>query len=188
MTYTDQDIAALAEGLVGRDLPKERWTHAAHLAATLRLVRIRDAGLERDLPGIIQSYNISVGGVNDDTSGYHETITQAYLAAIRAFVAALPAGTRDSDAVAGLLATPMGDKAWPLTYWSRAPVLGRGPARLGRAGFEAAGASAHGGGGRRRITSDNGPGTKTGFRPVAGIGAKSLSLREREGPKRSLGG
>lgn len=119
MTYTDEDIAALAEGLVGRDLPKERWTHAAHLAATLRLVRIRDAGLERDLPGIIQSYNISVGGVNDDTSGYHETITQAYLAAIRAFVAALPAGTRDSDAVAGLLATPMGDKAWPLTYWSR---------------------------------------------------------------------
>ncbi len=119
MTYTNEEIAALAEGLVGRTLPKERWTHAAHLAATLRLVRTRDAGLERDLPGIIQTYNVSVGGVNDDQSGYHETITQAYLAAIRAFVAALPAGTSDSDAIARLLETPMGDKVWPLTYWSR---------------------------------------------------------------------
>ena len=119
MTYTAQEIAALAEGLVGRTLPKDRWTHAAHLAATLRLVRTRDAGLERDLPGIIQSYNVSVGGVNDDQSGYHETITQAYLAAIRAFVAALPSGTDDAEAVARLLATPLGDKAWPLTYWSR---------------------------------------------------------------------
>jgi hypothetical protein len=119
MSYTDEEIAALTEGLVSRALPKERWTHAAHLAATLRLVRTRDAGLERDLPGIIQTYNVAVGGVNDDTSGYHETITQAYLAAIRAFVAALPAGTRDADAVARLLETPMGDKAWPLTHWSR---------------------------------------------------------------------
>lgn len=119
MRYADEEIAALAEGLVSRTLPKERWTHAAHLAATLRLVRVRDAGLERDLPGIIRTYNVAVGGVNDDTSGYHETITQAYLAAIRAFVAALPAGASDSDAVARLLASPMGDKAWPLTHWSR---------------------------------------------------------------------
>jgi len=117
--YTDDEVAALAEGLLDHSLPKDRWTHAAHLAATLRLVRVRDAGLERDLPGIIRRYNVAVGGVNDDQSGYHETITQAYLAAIRAFVAALPEGAGDAEAVASLLATPMGDKAWPLTHWSR---------------------------------------------------------------------
>lgn len=71
------------------------------------------------MPGIIQTYNVAVGGVNDDHNGYHETITQAYLAAIRAFVAALPAGTSDGEAAARLLATPMGDKAWPLGFWSR---------------------------------------------------------------------
>lgn len=119
MSYTDAEIATLAEGLISRNLPKEQWTHAAHLAATLRLVRTRDAGLERDLPGIIRTYNVSVGGVNDDQGGYHETITQAYLAAIRAFVAALPRDTSDAEAVARLLETPMGDKAWPLTYWTR---------------------------------------------------------------------
>ena len=120
---TDTEIAALAQGLLDHSLPKERWTHAAHLTATLRLVRTRDAGLERDLPDIIRTYNVSVGGVNDDTSGYHETITQAYLAAIRAFVAELPAGTSDSEAAQRLLETPLGDKDWPLTHWTRARLF-----------------------------------------------------------------
>ncbi|MFT4252257.1 MAG: hypothetical protein QM608_07220 [Caulobacter sp.] len=119
IAYTAEDVARLAERLLDRSLPKEEWTHAAHLTATLRLVRTRDEALERDLPGIIRAYNEAVGGVNDDTSGYHETITQAYLAAIRAFAADLPAGTGDAEAAALLLATPLGDKAWPLEFWSR---------------------------------------------------------------------
>ncbi|CAN5340219.1 hypothetical protein BH10PSE3_BH10PSE3_15550 [soil metagenome] len=117
--HTDAEVSALAARLLDHSLPKDQWTHAAHLTATLRLVRTRDAGLERDMPGIIQTYNVAVGGVNDDHSGYHETITQAYLTAIRAFVGALPAGISDSEACARLLATPMGDKAWPLSFWSR---------------------------------------------------------------------
>lgn len=117
--YTDEEVADLAARLLDHSLPKEAWTHAAHLTATMRLVRTRNDNLERDMPGIIQTYNVAVGGTNDDTSGYHETITQAYLAAIRAFVAALPARTPDGEACALLLATPLGDKAWPLGFWSR---------------------------------------------------------------------
>jgi hypothetical protein len=117
--FTDEQVARLAERLLDHSLPKAQWTHAAHLTATLRLVRTRDAGLERDMPGIIQTYNIAVGGVNDDHNGYHETITQAYLTAIRAFAATLPAEVGDGEAAARLLATPMGDKAWPLGFWSR---------------------------------------------------------------------
>lgn len=117
--YTDAQIADLARRLLDHSLPKAQWTHAAHLTATLRLVRTRNDGLERDMPGIIRTYNVAVGGVNDDHGGYHETITQAYLIAIRAFVAALPDGTSDGEACARLLATPMGDKAWPLSFWSR---------------------------------------------------------------------
>ena len=117
--YSDEQVASLARRLLDHSLPKAEWTHAAHLTATLRLVRTRDAGLERDMPGIIQTYNVAVGGVNDDHNGYHETITQAYLSAIRAFVAALPADIGDGEAAARLMATPMGDKAWPLAFWSR---------------------------------------------------------------------
>jgi len=118
-TYSDAEVAGLATRLLDHSLPKAEWTHAAHLAATLRLVRLRNAGLERDLPDIIRTYNVAAGGVNDDTSGYHETLTQAYLAAIRAFVAGLPEGLSDGEAVARLLASPMGDRAWPLAFWSR---------------------------------------------------------------------
>ncbi|PTS89447.1 MULTISPECIES: hypothetical protein [unclassified Caulobacter] len=117
--YSDAEVASLAVRLLDHSLPKAEWTHAAHLAATLRLVRQRNAGLERDLPDIIRTYNVAAGGVNDDTSGYHETLTQAYLAAIRAFVSDLPEGLSDGEAVARLLASPMGDRAWPLTFWSR---------------------------------------------------------------------
>jgi hypothetical protein len=117
--YTDAQVADLVRRLLDHSLPKDQWTHAAHLAATLRLVRTRNQDLERDMPGIIRTYNVAVGGVNDDAGGYHETITQAYLAAIRAFVAALPAEIGDGEAAARLLATPMGDKAWPLAFWSR---------------------------------------------------------------------
>ena len=117
--YSDAQIAAVTAGLLDHSLPKAQWTHAAHMVATLHLVRTRNEGLERDMPGIIQTYNLAVGRANDDHNGYHETITQAYLAAIRAFAAALPAGISDSEAAARLLATPMGDKAWPLTFWSR---------------------------------------------------------------------
>ena len=119
MTYSTADVASLAERLLDRSLPKDEWTHAAHLVATMRLVRTRNDGLERDMPGIIRTYNEAVGGVNDDTSGYHETITQAYLAAIRTFVADLPEGTSDGEAAALLLESPMGDRAWPLSFWTR---------------------------------------------------------------------
>ncbi|MDI1364830.1 MAG: hypothetical protein PSX79_08190 [bacterium] len=121
--YSDEAVAVLAARLLDLSLPKAEWTHAAHLVATLRLVRTRDAGLERHMPGFIRTYNVSVGGVNDDTQGYHETITQAYLTAIRAFVATLPADLGDGAAAARLLATPMGDKAWPLSFWSRARLF-----------------------------------------------------------------
>ena len=117
--YTDDAVAELVRRLLDHGLPKAQWTHAAHMVATLRLVRTRNDGLERDMPRIIRTYNVAVGGVNDDHNGYHETITQAYLAAIRAFVSALPAGTSDGEAATRLLATPMGDKAWPLSFWSR---------------------------------------------------------------------
>ena len=117
--YSDAQVADLTRRLLDHSLPKAQWTHAAHLVATLRLVRTRNEHLERDMPTIIRTYNVAVGGVNDDHNGYHETITQAYLTAIRAFVAALPAGTSDGEAAKRLLATPMGDKQWPLGFWSR---------------------------------------------------------------------
>ena len=79
-------IRRVGEGLLDCSLPKSAWTHEAHLAACAWLLLERpDVVPERDLPGIIRAYNVAVGRVNDATQGYHETLTQLYIQAVRRF-------------------------------------------------------------------------------------------------------
>jgi len=52
------------------------------------------------MPAMIRRYNQSVGGVNSDTGGYHETITQASLHMTRALLAVLPADATPATAFA----------------------------------------------------------------------------------------
>ena len=69
-------------GLIGVSLPKDEWTHAAHFAAVLWLLRRDGAAIvSREMPDLIRRYNVGTGGVNSDTEGYHETITQASIRA-----------------------------------------------------------------------------------------------------------
>jgi hypothetical protein len=81
-------VRRVGEGLVARTLPRAEWTHEAHLAACAWIVLERPEIVpERDLPGLIRRYNESVGGVNSDSEGYHETITQMYIRGVRAALA-----------------------------------------------------------------------------------------------------
>jgi hypothetical protein len=116
----DAAIAALADGFLACRLPKAEWTHAAHFATTLWLVRHHPArDLPHAMPGLIRAYNESVGGVNSDTAGYHETITQASIRAARAFLAGRPAEESLHLGVDALMAGALGKSDWPLAYWSR---------------------------------------------------------------------
>lgn len=117
----DSDVAIrrIGEGLLERTLPREDWTHEAHLAACIWLVRERpDIDIERALPEIIAGYNRSVGGINDDTQGYHETITQVYVRTARAF-AGTYAEAPLQVCVNAILAAPEGRRDWPLRFYSR---------------------------------------------------------------------
>ena len=90
---SDAAIEHIGEGLLARTLSREQWTHEAHLAAsTYLLLRRPDIDLDKELPGIIRRYNESVGGVNSDTEGYHETITRAFLSGVRLFLSETDAG------------------------------------------------------------------------------------------------
>ncbi len=122
----EADIAGLGEGLLARTLPRARWTHEAHIAATLWLLACRSDILpERDLPGIIRAYNEAVGGVNDATQGYHETVTQLYVAGLRAFLAARPAGEPLLATINAALAGDIGRRDWPLRFFSRERLFSR---------------------------------------------------------------
>lgn len=112
-------IVRLGQGLLACTLPKAEWTHEAHLAATTWLARHRsDIALESELPGLIRRYNESVGGVNDDMQGYHETITQCFIRAVRLHLAERPVDEELATSVNALLLSDRGRRDWPLRFYS----------------------------------------------------------------------
>ena len=116
----DAAISRIGEGLLACSLPKSEWTHEAHLAATCWLVAERTSlDVDRELPGIIRRYNESVGGENDATQGYHETITRCFLHGVRLHLAAVDPALPLVERVNLLLESPQGQRDWPLRFYSR---------------------------------------------------------------------
>ena len=116
---TDAAVRRIAGGLLSRTLPRPEWTHEAHLAAVCVLIlEYPKLVLEQQLPRIISSYNEAVGGVNDDTQGYHETITQFWIANARAFLAGMADGSL-VERINAFIAAPAGRRDAPLRHFSR---------------------------------------------------------------------
>lgn len=121
MAYPDEAaLIDVARRFRDCTLPKAEWTHAAHFAAAIWLIaRCPDVDPERDMPGMIRRYNESVGGVNSDSEGYHETTTLASLRMTRAHLAAEPVDAPLHAVHARLMSGPLGQRDWPLVHWSR---------------------------------------------------------------------
>jgi hypothetical protein len=79
----DHEITSLVRAFEDTSLPKEGWTHGAHITVALHYVSMLDesAALET-MRARIQRFNASKGGL---PSAYHETITRAWLAVLRLF-------------------------------------------------------------------------------------------------------
>ena len=126
----DSDIRALGEGLLACALPREAWTHEAHLAACLWLLSERpDIDVDAEIAAIIRRFNESVGGVNDDMQGYHDSITRAYVAGVRLFLSQT-AETGLANRVNALLLSDIGRRDWPLRFYRRERLFSV-PARRG---------------------------------------------------------
>lgn len=123
-------IRSIGERMLACTLPKAEWTHEAHLSTCAWLILERpDIRPERDLPRLIRRYNESVGGVNDETQGYHETITQVMIAAVRAALGRSE-GRALTERVNALLEAPEGRRDWPLRFYSSELLFSK-EARLG---------------------------------------------------------
>jgi hypothetical protein len=117
---SDAAIRHVGEGMIARTLPKPEWTHEAHLGTCAWLILERPEFLpERDLGDLIRAYNVSVGGVNDETQGYHETITQVFIRGVRMSLAASEGQGGLAARVNFLLSGPQGRRDWPLRFYSR---------------------------------------------------------------------
>ncbi len=126
----DDSIRRVGEGFLSRALAKSEWTHEAHISTTSWIILERaDILPERDLPALIRRYNESVGGVNSDSEGYHETITQVFIRTLRLSLAG-GEGRPLCARVNALLLAPEGRRDWPLRFYSRELLFSK-EARLG---------------------------------------------------------
>lgn len=117
------EVGRIVHAFLSCTLPKAEWTHHAHLRVGLWHVVVYgpDEALTL-LRERIARYNESVGTINSDDSGYHETVTAFYVKAIAAAIA-------DRDVLLGLddLATVMieriGAREYPLNFYSKARLF-----------------------------------------------------------------
>jgi hypothetical protein len=73
---SEPEIDAFLAAFEAGTLPKERWTHAAHiLTGACYVHQYGEAAAIDRMRERVSAYNIAVGGKNTPTSGYHETIT-----------------------------------------------------------------------------------------------------------------
>jgi hypothetical protein len=80
LPVTEQEIDAFIAGFEAGSLPKECWTHGAHLLTGACYVHaLGEAAAIDKMRLCVSRYNEAVGGKNTESSGYHETITIAWI-------------------------------------------------------------------------------------------------------------
>jgi hypothetical protein len=77
---TEEEIDRFVAAFEGCTLPKEQWTHGAHLLTGACYVHtLGQTGAIAKMRECVSRYNVAVGGKNTETGGYHETITLAWI-------------------------------------------------------------------------------------------------------------
>lgn len=105
-------------------LLKSEWTHEAHLIVGLKMVLTYGEQAFPEMKKRIIHFNESVGTINSETSGYHETLTVFWLWAIKQFCDEKRIIQFDVDAVDELLFyEPFSRRNLVENYYSEAILL-----------------------------------------------------------------
>ncbi len=122
----DEMIVAIGEGLIDCTLPHEEWTHEAHVAAAVYVLRARnDLDASAAVPRFIRRYNEASGVPNTDNSGFHATITEFYLRAFEYFLNTLSSEVGLSEAYCRTINSPLGSRTLPFVFYSKNRLLSR---------------------------------------------------------------
>jgi glycosyltransferase involved in cell wall biosynthesis len=114
----------LASRFIVCALPKAEWTHEAHLkVGAWHVDRYGPAEALSRLRTGIRRLNDSHGTVNSATSGYHETVTGAYVQLLAAFLERCPPGMLLEDRVTRLVSSPLADKNVLFSFYSREALM-----------------------------------------------------------------
>ena len=116
---TTGEVLSLLRRFHDCTLPRDEWTHAAHLTVALwHLLEYDWAEAVSRVRLGIQRYNAAHGIRTTPTGGYHETLTIFWLRAVRTFLEAERNEARALVHLANELAATH-DKGLPLTHYTR---------------------------------------------------------------------
>jgi len=80
LPVTEPEIDVFLTAFESGRLPKTEWTHAAHLLTGACYVHtLGQAAALKKMRDCVRRHNESVGTINSETSGYHETITVMWI-------------------------------------------------------------------------------------------------------------
>jgi hypothetical protein len=116
---TGEEMFELLRRFEDCTLPREEWTHAAHLTVALwHLLQLDWPEAVERVRGGIRRYNAAHGVRATPTGGYHETLTLFWLRAVRAFLEAERNEARSLVNLANELAETA-DRNLPLRHYTR---------------------------------------------------------------------
>ena len=120
MNLTNTTIDHLVSKFSDKTLPKEEWTHQAHILVALWYNKNNDFDTALDLVrSKIKAYNLSVGTINSDDSGYHETLTVFWMTLTKSFLLKYPAEDI-AEVCTHFLESKYANRSYPFEYYSKA--------------------------------------------------------------------
>ena len=118
------EIESVVHGFQWCTLPRERWTHAAHLTVALWYhLRLPGPAAEKLIREGIKRFNATHGIVATPTGGYHETMTLFWIRMVRKYLAEARTEKRPVVMLFNKLIECYGRKGLPLEYYSRERLM-----------------------------------------------------------------
>ena len=122
-----QEFEYIIEGFRAKTLPSKEWTHEAHLITGLW--HVANFGYDEALVKMregIRIYNEASGGINSDSSGYHETITVFWIWLLNEFLKSYSVDNQDFTIVCNeFLKSKYCDRNAAFHFYSREKLLSR---------------------------------------------------------------
>lgn len=85
------DFEEIIQGFINKTLPRNQWTHQAHLIVSVHFCLKYDLiTCLKELKNHIKAYNEISGTPNTDSLGYHETLTRFWIIITKNFIDSHP--------------------------------------------------------------------------------------------------
>ena len=113
-------LEELIEGFENGTFPATKWTHWSHIQMAVWYLKHYSLSEARvRIKEGIKKYNVSQGGKNTDSEGYHETITEFYIQVLTMFLLKIPLHCSMEEALQLLEIDEIASKSYVFKYYDK---------------------------------------------------------------------